>query len=158
MINPSDPKFDGAALAASFALSAQKLMDNLELALQRNLKRQLSKPGTGRKHRSLKYRSSAPFNPPTVQTGTLRRSWVGRGRGLYQRRNTRKELRSRLASDVEYAKYLETGTRKMYPRPYLKTAVDITAALDLPKIVRAFERDLERRLLRDARRRLTRGK
>ena len=157
MSDLSDPKFDAAALAASFALAAQRVMDDLELALQRNIKKQLSKPGTGRKHPGQKYKSSAPFNPPTVQTGTLRRSWVGGGRSKYVRANTRKELRSRLASNVEYAKYLEKGTSQMYPRPYLITAVGITAAFDLPVILRRFERDIERRLKRSARRRLKRG-
>jgi len=59
-------------------------------------------------------RPSADYNPPAVQVGTLKNSvqWARMGR-----------LRRRVGSALPYALYLELGTRKMEPRPWLRPAI-----------------------------------
>ena len=63
---------------------------------------------------------SSPGEPPYVQTGTLRRSIT------FQREGTRLLVGSSLkpqGSDHSYAWYLEMGSGRMAPRPYLRPAV-----------------------------------
>ena len=78
----------------------------------------LGQDGTGRVYG--RHRASAPGQPPAPDTGNLRRNWReesfvqsnGLGRGL--------DVKLRIRSDVPYAKYLEFGTHKMSPRPYVE--------------------------------------
>lgn len=60
---------------------------------------------------------SEPGQPPHVLTGRLRQSIQHRvdrdARGFV----------ARVGTNVEYSKFLELGTRKMAPRPYLRPAL-----------------------------------
>ena len=60
---------------------------------------------------------SLPNNPPAVDTGTLRRSIT------YTVNETKGEVGSTLKSPP-YGAYLEYGTSKMKPRPWLKPAIE----------------------------------
>lgn len=59
-------------------------------------------------------RPSADYHPPAVQVGTLKNSvqWAKLG-----------PRRRRVGSALPYALYLELGTRKMQPRPWLRPAI-----------------------------------
>ena len=66
------------------------------------------------------HRASAPGDPPTVRTGTLRRS-IQMARPTPSRASTR--VGWRIGIKVKYAPYLEFGTRRMRPRPYVKPVI-----------------------------------
>ena len=66
---------------------------------------------------------SKPGEPPRWQTKTLRKS-IARERAGY--------LKEHVGTNVEYAAWLELGTNKMAPRPYLRPAL----AISQKKIVR----------------------
>lgn len=74
----------------------------------------MSPPKTGRKYPELPNRSSAPGEAPANQSGKLA------GSGGYKVRN---HLEMTVGEEVEYAKYLEDGTKKMKKRPHLITAI-----------------------------------
>ena len=63
------------------------------------------------------HRASAPGDPPTVRTGRLRR-------GIQMARPARKRAATRIGwvigVNVKYAPFLEFGTRRMRPRPFVK--------------------------------------
>ncbi|MBQ7257775.1 MAG: hypothetical protein IJS60_08795 [Abditibacteriota bacterium] len=68
----------------------------------------------GRWYKGATNRSSAPGEPPAVQTDNLRSSFV-----------MEKDGNSYIiGTAVEYAKYLEFGTKKMAPRPYVKPSIN----------------------------------
>jgi hypothetical protein len=60
------------------------------------------------------YTASAPFQPPAVRSGELRRKYKGfvQGKGLY--------AEGIVASPTIYSKWLEFGTSKMAARPHLR--------------------------------------
>ena len=84
-------------------------------------------PGTGRvkyykrKHKATitykKYTASAPGEPPAVRTGGFRTSWQpvvkDMADGVHLRLNTSQNGR-------KYPAYLQNGTGKMAPRPYVE--------------------------------------
>lgn len=135
-----------------------------QILLSGTIVKLLSKPGTGRiyqvnkgkgkRARNLReigfHRASAPGFPPAVNTNRLRGSWtiaIKSGRELlpgYNLRVIRKPgmLGYELGSNVVYAPFLEFGTRRMRPRPYLKPAMEIVSKR-LPSIFQAaFKRNL----------------
>lgn len=60
---------------------------------------------------------SLPYDPPRMETGVLQESYEVDV-------NTRGDRwTGEIATDVEYAKYLELGTRYMEPRPHLRPAM-----------------------------------
>ncbi len=59
------------------------------------------------------YQASMPGEPPAVRTGTLRNSIK------YRMRDEGKDVIADVGSDIEYALYLEHGTRRMAKRPFL---------------------------------------
>lgn len=79
----------------------------------------LGQNGGGRAYKN-GHVASAPGQPPAPDTGNLRRNWReqsfiqgnGLGRGL--------DVKLRITSDVPYSKFLEFGTRKMAPRPFVE--------------------------------------
>lgn len=97
-------------------------------------KRLLSLPGTGRVyttgfftdsagrvhpigHRT-PHQASAPGEPPAVDTGLLRASI------RHETTVEGDELAAYVGSDLKISTYLEMGTRKMAPRPFLQPALD----------------------------------
>lgn len=135
-----------------------------QILLSGTIVKLLSKPGTGRiyqvnkgkgkRARNLReigfHRASAPGFPPAVNTNRLRGSWtiaIKSGKELlpgYNLRVIRKPgmLGYELGSSVLYAPFLEYGTRRMRPRPYLKPAMGIVSKR-LPSIFQAaFKRNL----------------
>jgi len=104
------------------------------------------KPGTGNEYiRGGKiHRASVPGQPPAVDTGRLRASitfnWSGSGRGRAPIQNPSKETKSNdgvgepvagrhevvvvVGTNVKYGRYLELGTTKIKPRPYLRPALE----------------------------------
>ncbi len=135
-----------------------------QIELSKQIVKLLSKPGTGRLYRANKgrgkrarnlremgfHRASAPGFPPAVNTNRLRGSWtiaIKSGKDLlpgYNLRVIRKPgmLGYELGSSVLYAPFLEYGTRRMKPRPYLKPAMQFVSKR-LPNIFQAaFRRNL----------------
>ena len=82
----------------------------------------LGQDGTGRSYG--KHIASAPDEPPAPDTGSLRGDWQrqklaapnGMGKGI--------RITLRLKSKMEYAKYLDPGTRYIAKRPYVKPIED----------------------------------
>lgn len=129
-----DPNFDRILRAGIV-----EGLNAIQIRNSRLLRDKLSKPGTGRIYRIGKgkasgrnlrargfHRSSAPGQPPAVNTNRLRASWAISGSGpqgadsflrFYERGPmTVMEFGSR----VLYAPFLERGTRRMKARPYIK--------------------------------------
>lgn len=73
----------------------------------------LSKPGHGRKYKSLPNRSSAPGETPAPQSGELRQNWDD------ETIVAGNSVTSRIKSNVKHAEYLEGGTEKMGKRPFV---------------------------------------
>lgn len=73
---------------------------------------------------------SAPGEPPHVRTATLTRSIDSE---TFERGGT---FFGRIGTNVKYGFWLEGGTRKMAPRPYLRPALDS----QLPKIMAEMRR------------------
>jgi hypothetical protein len=128
-------------------------LNAIQLQTSRTLRQVLSQKGSGRiyriglgkaKGRNLRARglhqASAPGKPPAVNTNRLRASWTvsSAAGGNYQSRDSfarfyRNGSKTVLefGSRVLYAPFLEFGTRRVRPRPYVKptlTAVGKQAA------------------------------
>jgi len=61
---------------------------------------------------------SAPGEPPHVRTGTLRRS-IG-----FETFRIGRMFVGRVGTNLKYGRWLEEGTSRMAPRPYLRPALD----------------------------------
>lgn len=110
----------------------------IQISASRLMRATLSRPGTGRvyrigkgkkKGRNLRARgfhqASSPGMPPAVNTNRLRASWSVEGvpmrsdegfAYIYQDGTT---VTLMFGSNVDYAVFLEYGTRKMAARPYV---------------------------------------
>lgn len=124
-----NPKF-----MPQFRKNVAAAVDRASFDMQSETKIELSKPGKGIKWPTLKYRSSKPGDPPTVQTGTLRRSIQ------VDRSNIAKTLTNRVGTNVKYAKRLELGDPDvdgMAARPYLVTALSRVRQKMLKRFARA---------------------
>lgn len=77
----------------------------------------LDTPHTGRtyRRRSVEHVASAPGEPPASDTGTL----TSRIDTVYDMAN----LSSLVQARIDYALYLEYGTQRMAPRPFLRPAL-----------------------------------
>ena len=64
---------------------------------------------------------SNPGEPPYKQTGNLGRSWKTRKRG----KKVGKRIVAIAGSDQDYARFLEFGTARMRPRPYVAAGIDL---------------------------------
>lgn len=106
------------ALEASMALhgASQRVLSG------RRSGRRYRIPGTRRY-----YTASAPGEPPAVRTGIFRLSWQMAPEGIIPGIATRYG---------KLAGWLEEGTRRMKPRPY----VDAVKALAWPKVQRIYRR------------------
>lgn len=80
------------------------------------------KPGTGRVYKSKTgvgmHRASKPYYPPAPDTKTLKNS-IG-----YNVWMSGYEITLRVGTDIPYSKYLEIGTSKMLPRPFLRPCLE----------------------------------
>jgi HK97 gp10 family phage protein len=89
------------------------------LLVERHAKRLLSVAGTGTKAsgrgRVYGANPSAPGEPPHKQTGRLRASVASEVDAAAQT--------ARVGTNVKYGKYLELGTRRMKPRPWLRRSL-----------------------------------
>ena len=137
-----DSDFEAQAMMKHIDKQLTVALNDIATALQRNIKRNVNKPGTGIKHPGLPKVSSAPFMPPANQSGTLMRSWQTRVR---KDRGPNKTLI--LGSNLNYARFLERGTRNksgtvlMYPRPYIAEAVRKTQK-QVPRIAKKLRRKM----------------
>lgn len=102
-------RWDSAQYETQFRAAIRNAVSASALILQREMKQMLSRPGRGRLHAGLRYPSSLPGDPPTVQTGHLRRSVQVDLSGLVGT-----IPRARVGSNVPYGRWLEYGTS-----PYL---------------------------------------
>lgn len=113
--------FPSETIVRSVIDGAARGTQRLILEAQVEVKKNLSRAGTGKKHPGLRYTSSAPGNPPAVQTGTLRRSWQT---GTVRKVTAGTRLGWRLGSNLRYARRLEFGGGFIAPRPYLRPALN----------------------------------
>lgn len=130
---------------AEYDRRAKRAIKKGSLLLVREIKKELSKPGSGRARRSGKKkfiqgvrvlsnrnRASAPGEPPAVDTGRLRASII---------HEIEREFRTwigTVGTNVEYAPSLEFGTTKMAARPFML----ITLTRIRPQLIRLFAREL----------------
>lgn len=96
-------------------------VDAASIALQGDLKLELSKQGKGWSYRKKGGRvhiASAPGDPPAPDLGTLRRS--------VQRDTSRldSDLSARTGTNMPYGRWLEHGTRKMAARPWMRPVAE----------------------------------
>jgi len=91
-------------------------------------------PKTGKKYKRDKkwHIASSPGMAPAVDSGQLIRSFVMEVRT--------DEVEVGVKSGAPYAKYLETGTKKMMPRPFMKPAADA----EIPRIRRKILWDIRK--------------
>lgn len=66
-------------------------------------------------HGGVMHQASAPGDPPAIDTGNLVNSI----------HNETDDMKSTVHIDAEYAGYLEYGTTRMAPRPYVAPAVEL---------------------------------
>lgn len=82
----------------------------------------LSGEGGGRTYRKspfkTKYTASAPGSPPAERSGTLKKSFRPVVEG------GRSNVTSAIVSSTFYSNWLQTGTRKMAPRPYREPIIE----------------------------------
>ena len=67
------------------------------------------------------YQASAPGEPPAVRTGTLRRSFTPKVRGF--KGSAGIKVVASLETRNKYAGYLQNGTKKMAPRPFVEPII-----------------------------------
>lgn len=99
---------------------------------QRNGENHYRKPYTKEKKKNY-YQASAPGEPPARRTGALRLHWNGNIRSAAASGNGVKVIAS-LESQEHYAGYLEHGTSKMEPRPFLERIIDKAT----PEVVKIY--------------------
>ena len=118
--------FNSAKIEGLLKNAAAKSLDLVAIAFQKRIRQMLSKAGSGTKYSGSDYKSSDDGEPPTVQTGNLRNSWVASSRKKVFGRRKVKVLINQGVSFGEAAKYaywLEYGTRNMLPRPFVLPTV-----------------------------------
>jgi HK97 gp10 family phage protein len=105
-------------------------------------KEHFTKQGSGRIYGKRKHRASKPGEPPAIDTGTLRASIMSEverhGSNVLGRVGPDVEkiaAKAPVGTNVNYGYYLEIGTSKMAPRPYLRPALIRTRK----KVVRIFK-------------------
>jgi len=132
-----------------------------QLILLKNIRKRLSQKGTGvgyrggTKRKGMARRRSRPGEPPAVDSNRLRASWSltaepwrkRRKSGIEQVQNDRGTPGPRrafvLGSRVKYAPYLEYGTTRMAPRPYLRPSVADAQTVMLEAIAKTMRRVLQ---------------
>lgn len=86
-------------------------------------------------NKSTPHHPSLPGNPPAPDSGNLRSSIH------YTVEGTGKNTVGRIGTDVEYGKWLEFGTSRMAPRPWLKPSLDKNSTFIKKQIMEALKYD-----------------
>ncbi len=105
------------AAAAGAADGALRIL----LEIQTEIRKNLSRPGTGIRYPGQPTRSSAPGRPPAAQTGSLRNSWQT---GKPSKRIAGSRIAWAVGAALPYAR-LEFGFGRALPRPYIAPAIRI---------------------------------
>lgn len=103
-----------------------KVLERIGHLFVNAVKKLLSTPGAGEVYGN--HQASAPGDPPAVDTGRLRSSYDFQTGPDYVD----------IGSNVEYAPYLEFGTRTIAPRPHLRRAVEENRAAAISEAVAAI--------------------
>ena len=128
-------KFHNAAINALFEKKATAGLTRAALWAVGEIKRSF-KPGTGAEYpRGGKiHRASAPGQPPAVDTGRLRASIT------HEMQTEGQRVTARVGTNVEYAKELEFGTRRIAARPFLRPILTARKA----ELVEQFAKGVKR--------------
>ena len=127
-------KWNGPKIYQRTVNALIRKMERLGGQMERDIKASM-KPGTGREYPSRTgkgmHKASKPYYPPAPDTGDLKKSishsvWYEPG-----------AVHLRVGTDIPYAKWLEIGTRKMLPRPFLRPCLERFR----PKIAAIIGRD-----------------
>lgn len=109
-----------------------RAVERAALVAESEMKRSMTGPKSGREYNRGRtrnrrpHRASAPGEPPAVDSGTLLNSISTLPGGT--------EFEAVVTVGAEYGAYLEFGTRRMDPRPYVRPALE--------KARRALENDI----------------
>lgn len=109
-----------AEVLDGIGVGGKKGLSDVGVVVTNRVKKRLSQRGTGRVYRRGRvfHQASAPGMPPAVDTGRLRSSYTWR---------TGEDVRGpyvEIGTNVEYAPWLEFGTRYMQARPHLRPAIE----------------------------------
>jgi HK97 gp10 family phage protein len=112
----------GPQVVDAVKASAEDGLNKLSEAIAKTARDSMRLPKHGKHYKGAVTRSSAPYEPPAIQTAALKNSvqWV-----------KPRELTRHVGSfglktgkdDAKYPLYLELGTSKMDPRPWLRPAL-----------------------------------
>ena len=114
-----DVKWYGGMFGKKLTEEIDRRMGEVAKFVEIRAKESMKEPKTGIKYPWLKRRSSAPGEAPAAQIGQLRASI------------TRKRIITGVwivGTNVIYGRYLELGTSRMKPRPFLRPALDASAS------------------------------
>lgn len=110
---------------AEYERRAKKAINLGVMLFEREVKKELQKPGTGRLYKRRRrrgrgqfHRASAPGHPPASDMGRLRASIT---------RLVERELLAwvgQVGTDVKYGAHLEFGTSRMAARPFMLTTLE----------------------------------
>lgn len=140
----TEHRFDVEGIERAVLDGVSRSLDKIAIELQSEMRRMLSRAGTGRQYRRHKGRGRRARNlreagvhvasragqPPAADTGLLRNSWAVGGRDNALDRSRQRDRRRptlSLGSAVVYAEWLETGTSRMAARPYVQPSIDAVA-------------------------------
>ena len=146
--------FSAAEIMSANIEGIQRGLNIAMVALQRELRITLSKKGTGvgyfggKKGKGSYRRRSAPFNPPAVDTGTLRNSVQT---ATVENRSGRNfvsvvmyGLVAGVNKDARIPGWLEGATRYMHHRPFIAPSMKVVK----PKVVDIIELQMDKAIKR----------
>ena len=146
--------FSAADIMSANIEGIQRGLNISMVALQRELRITLSKKGTGvgyfggKKGKGSYRRRSAPFNPPAVDTGTLRNSVQT---ATVENRSGRNfvsvvmyGLVAGVNKDARIPGWLEGATRYMHHRPFIAPSIKVVK----PKVVDIIELQMDKAIKR----------
>ena len=146
--------FSAADIMAANIEGIQRGLNISMVALQRELRITLSKKGTGVAYRGGKKgkgsyrRRSAPFQPPAVDTGTLRNSvqtaTVENRAGQDFVSVVMSGLVAGVNKDARIPRWLEYATRYMHHRPFIAPSIKVIK----PKVVDIIELQMDKAIKR----------
>lgn len=109
-------EWHGDKFVSEMQQKARKNVQRLGHFLVRDIKLSLNKPGPRKGNKMA--RASKPGEPPHRRTGRLARSIQAAALNLQN------EVLLRIGTNVKYGLWLEFGTKKMAPRPFLRAALE----------------------------------